>query len=344
MLKPICVRLPNWVGDACMALPALHMLRQAGFPLVLVGRAWARDLLAGLEPAEFVPVEGRWRKDAQRLRGVLQPCQRRKGLLPAGPFKGICFPDSISSALIFRLAGVRAGGYRDEGRSLLLKWPVSKLRGEVHVVQSYYHLARTVVMKWGLPASIPEQPGPALDLPLTTGHVQAARTTLERSGLTQPFVLLSPTATGLHRGRVKSWQHYDVLARHLLAAGWPVAMCPPPNEVDAARAAVPSAQVLPALPLGAYAALTRQAALVICNDSGTSHIAAAAQSRQLTLFGVTRPTRTGPWSASASCLGSDGQWPTLDAVAERAETLLREAGFNAAASATPAAPAPPPRR
>jgi len=165
-----------------------------------------------------------------------------------------------------------------------------------------------------------------MSVPLTSGHMQAAQATLERSGLTQPFVLLSPTATGLHRGRVKSWAHYEELSQRLLAAGWPVAICPPPNEVDTARAAVPSAQLLPALPLGAYAALTQRASLVICNDSGTSHIAAAAQSRQLTLFGVTRPGRTAPWSPNASWLGDEGSWPTLDAVFERAIELLKQHG------------------
>src|SRR5690606_24729104 len=109
----------------------------------------------------------------------------------------------------------------------------------------------------------------------------------------------------------------------LKAAGWAVAMCPPPSEVDSAREAVPSAHVLPSLPLGAYAALTRLAALVICNDSGTSHVAAAAESRQLTLFGVTNPQRTRPWSPHAVWLGEENRWPTLDEVSECALNILQ---------------------
>lgn len=325
MLKPICVRLPNWVGDACMSLPALHMLSNAGYPLVLVGRPWARDLLAGLEPREFVAVQGPLRRDAAQLRDVIRAVRGRHGATTATPCKGICLPDSISSALVFRLAGIQTGGYRDDGRSLLLKWPVSKPRPRGHAVESYYHLTRAILRKWQVPATLPAQPGAALNLPLTSGHRQAAQATLERYNLyRKPFVLISPTATGLHKGRVKSWPHYEALSRHLIQQGWPVVMCPPPNEVDTAREAAPSAMVLPALPLGGYAALTRHAALVICNDSGTSHVAAAVQSRQLTLFGVTDPQRTRPWSPAAVLLGQDGAWPSLEDVAERALALLRQ--------------------
>ncbi len=74
--------------------------------------------------------------------------------------------------------------------------------------------------------------------------------------------------------------------------------------------------------LGAYAALTTRAALVICNDSGVSHVAAAAGARQITLFGVTQRDRTGPWSAAARCLGSDQGWPELEEVAQNAYAML----------------------
>lgn len=295
-----------------MALPALHLLRQVGYPLILVGRPWAKDLLAGLEPTEFIALQGPLRRDAGLLRSTLQAGK-------AGHVAGLCFPDSLSSALVFRWAGVRTAGYRDDGRSLLLSWPIAKPRQPMHVVQSYFYLARTALQHWGVGHGLPEQPPATLDLPLLSAHEQAARSAMERAGLTQGrFVLLSPTATGLHKGRVKAWGHYQALAQHLQGRGWAVAVCPPPQEIDAARQAVPTALVIPSLPLGAYAALTRLAALVVCNDSGTSHVAAAAGSHQITLFGVTQPQRTGPWSPQAVCLGNDAQWPTLEHVADTA--------------------------
>ena len=94
-------------------------------------------------------------------------------------------------------------------------------------------------------------------------------------------------------------------------------MCPPPAETDEARRNAPTAQLLPPLSLGAFAALTARSALVICNDSGVSHVAAAASARQLTLFGVTRPGRTGPWSPRAVCVGAEDAWPPEDEVERR---------------------------
>ncbi|MGE4335175.1 MAG: glycosyltransferase family 9 protein [Pigmentiphaga sp.] len=305
-----------------MALPALHLLSRAGYSLVLVGRPWARDLLAGLPHTDFIALEGPLRRDAQRLRDALHPGGKGLGT----PYRGICFPDSLSSAMVFRMAGVRAGGYRDDGRSLLLGWPIGKPKGDLHLVESYHYLAKSVLQRWGHQACLSAKPPPTLDLPSTSAHERAAATLLERAGLRpHGFVLLSPTATGRHRGRVKAWAHYDELARALQNDGWPVAICPPPQEIDAAHQAAPTAQVLAALPLGAFAALTQKAALVVCNDSGTSHVAAAAGSRQITLFGVTRPERTGPWSPNALCLGNEDQWPEPQIVIEHARQLLAQA-------------------
>ncbi|WP_262356629.1 glycosyltransferase family 9 protein, partial [Bordetella pertussis] len=45
-------------------------------------------------------------------------------------------------------------------------------------------------------------------------------------------------------------------------------------EVAEARRNAPSATLLPPLGLGAFAALAQRAALVVCNDSGVSHVAA----------------------------------------------------------------------
>ncbi|SAI33501.1 heptosyltransferase II [Bordetella ansorpii] len=314
------LRLPNWVGDVCMSLPSLRLLQATGVPLVLCARPWARDLLAGISTQDFLPMSGKWKADRATV------AAHRRGLgARARNARGLLLPDSLSSAAVFRLAGVAGAGYRDDGRSVLLRWPVAKPTASLHAVQSWYHLSRTALGLWNLPQG-PAEPGPTLDLPLTEAHRQAAQAALQDSGLAgRPMVLIAPTATGLHRGRVKVWPEFDALTRALQADGHAVAMCPPPAEAEQARRNAPTAQRLPPLSLGAFAALARQAALVVCNDSGVSHIAAAVGARQLTLFGVTQPERTGPWSPTASCLGSDGNWPPPDAVRTQVLRLLASA-------------------
>ena len=45
--RPLIVRLRNWVGDTTLSVPTLQRLQDAGYALQLVGKGWARDLLAG---------------------------------------------------------------------------------------------------------------------------------------------------------------------------------------------------------------------------------------------------------------------------------------------------------
>src|SRR5690606_11121009 len=125
-----------------------------------------------------------------------------------------------------------------------------------------------------------------------------------------------------HKGRIKVWQGFDSLTQSLQARGYPVLMAPPQAERAAAQAAAPTAQCLPSMSLGAFAVLTRLAALSICNDSGVSHVSAAAGARQITLFGVTDPARTGPWSPHAVRLGRLGAWPAAPDVLSTALSLL----------------------
>jgi heptosyltransferase-2 len=289
-----------------MCLPSLAMASASGLPLVVCARPWARDLLAGMPSHDFIPMRGKLLEDRAAV------AKHRRTNDP--DVRGIIMPNSFSSAAVFRLAGIPSAGYRDHRPSPLLRWPIDKPQIAMHAVRAWYHLALRALEIWQLPSGPPEPPA-ELALPLTRAHETDAQLSMHTAGLRpKQFVLIAPTATGLHKGRVKVWSHFDALTRSLQADGVVVAMCPPDNEIDEARKNAPTALLVPALGLGAFAALTRQASLVVCNDSGVSHIAAAAGSRQLTLFGVTSPDRTGPWSPHAMCLGSDNHWPDLNGV------------------------------
>ncbi|NYT38473.1 heptosyltransferase [Allopusillimonas soli] len=322
-LSAIYVRFPNWIGDLCMSLPSLHTLLDTGVPLVACARPWARDLLAAYALDGHIDMKGRWREDRAAVNAWRKKAQH------AHPH-GLLLPDSLSSAMVFKFGGVPSAGYRDDGRSLILRWPVKKPGGGLHAVQSWHYVTTQALHRWGLPAS----PLPAqrrLGLRLAPRHHQEAQAAMAQAGLRgERFILIAPTATGLHHGKVKVWPYFDALTRVLQDQGHVVAMCPPASEQAAAREAAPTAQCLPSLNLGAFATLTRHASLVICNDSGVSHLAAAAGARQLTLFGVTQPERTGPWSDTAQCLGSAHAWPNLDQVLTQLQSILPPAAQSTA--------------
>lgn len=308
------VRLPNWVGDVCMCLPALKLLESSGVPYAVSARPWARDLLSGLPLLDFVPATGKYLTDLKMLRQWHRHHPEIK--------RAVLMPDSFSTAFIFKLAGFDTVGYRDDGRSLLLKWPINKPIPRPHAVQSWFGLTREAFRAWGInPAQ--SEPDKHLGLSFTQAHLDQASQAVLKSGLElNNFVLIAPTAVGRHHGQIKVWSHFDPLTRALQQKGIRVAMCPPPAEKEDATAAAPTAEVLPALGPGAFSALTRLARLVICNDSGASHLSAAAGARQCTLFGVTDPARTGPWTPNSVNLGQNGHWPAVDTVISSVQQIL----------------------
>lgn len=298
-----------------MSLPSLHALLETHIPVVVCARPWARDLLSAYPLAGFVEMKGRWREDRAAVN------THKKRARYAHP-RGLLLPDSLSSAMVFKFAGVPSAGYRDDGRSLILRWPVRKPSHGLHAVESWHYVTAQTLRRWGLPAAQLEN-GRKLDLQLSPQQLEDGHRAMSEAGLEEGrFILIAPTATGLHRGKIKVWPHFDTLTRLLQGQGYSVVMCPPPGETAEAKKNAPTASLIPSLKLGAFATLTRLAGLVLCNDSGVSHVAAAAGARQLTLFGVTQRERTGPWSETATGLGSAHGWPSLDQVSETVRALL----------------------
>jgi heptosyltransferase-2 len=97
---------------------------------------------------------------------------------------------------------------------------------------------------------------------------------------------------------------------------------PGPKETATVRAAVPDALVLPESDVATFAAVLAGAALVVANDSGAGHVAAAVGAPLVSVFGVTDPTRTRPWSTRARLLGSADGWPRYEDVADAVRKVL----------------------
>ena len=302
-VAPLIIRLPNWVGDVCMALPAITALVDAGHSVVAVGKGWSSDLLAG-HPGircERLP-SGLWQ--ARRfLRELATSLDRPRGLL---------LTNSLGSALQFRLAGISACGHAGEGRSPLLGRAVSRPRGG-HEVQTFWRLARETD-HWLGNHHIPEHPPAHLGLRLHDRHRIAADQALASAGIVGDYVVLAPLAAGTIGGRSKIWPGFPLLCRLLREAGHTVVACPGPGEDAACAAALPGGILLPGLSLGAYAAVCARARITVANDSGPMHLAAAVDAPVIGLFGVADPGRTRPWSPGGIALGNAQGWPTVEDV------------------------------
>ena len=300
----VLCRLPNHVGDCCMTLPALRLLEASGFTPMLTGKRWAEDLMSGMS-WRFDPIEGHVTEDLQRIRYI----SNHLGPRPLG----LLFPNSFSSALLFSIGRIRNAGFPTDGRRLLLEKVVEE-PAPMHEVERFFRLAHGAIKAWGgTPAwdEVPEE----LGMKLLARHEAAARNLMTQYNIPEKFVLLAPIARGLHHGKEKQWKHFNELCTPLREKGLEPIIFPSVREEEANKKACPDATILPPTTLGNYAALAKRAQLVIANDSGISHVAAAVGTKQITLLGVTDPERTRPWNQHAICLGNSVEgWPTIEAV------------------------------
>jgi heptosyltransferase II len=303
--RPLIVRLRNWVGDVTLGLPALQRLADAGYDLQLVGKGWARELLAG--HGWPVHVLGKTlAARVQQLRELKRSALRQDPGL-ARRLNAVCFPYSFSSALDFRLAGLRAIGHAHEGRSLLLSRSLLRPQG-VHELQVYWHMGQALL---GI-----DQPPPArIGLRLAAHHIEQALALRNAHGIEAGCIVICPFAGGTWSGQDKTWPAFaHFAARELPAFGRTVVICPGPGEEAAAHEHFASARVLSGVGLGVYAALLKDAAVMISNDTGPGHIAAAVGTPVLSVLGPSDPQQWRAWGPNVRLLQGNGGWPGLPQV------------------------------
>ena len=299
-LRPLIVRLRNWVGDVTLGVPTLQRLEAAGYSLRLVGKGWARELLAG----HGWPVQVLGKTLPER---VLQLRDMRAQARQDDPGFGrrlnaLCFPYSFSSALDFRLAGLRALGHAYEGRGALLGRSVTR-PAAVHELAVYWHLGNCLL---GAEAPLPAR----ISLAVSSRHRAQAAALCAQHGIEAGSVVICPFAGGTWAGQDKTWPAFaDFVAQRLPRFGRRVLVLPGPGEEVLARTQFPSATLLAGVDLGTYAALLQQAAVMISNDTGPGHIAAAVGTPLISVMGPSDPALWRPWGPDVQVLGGVGGWP-----------------------------------
>jgi heptosyltransferase-2 len=208
----------------------------------------------------------------------------------------VIFPRSFSSALIVFLAGIpRRIGYKSEGRAPLLTERIDCPAELLSRHRMYYYLH--------LIEPLGSYPSPSLpSLSLNGRQERWADTFLSRTGLKGTVLVgLNPGAT---YGEAKCWpsERFAELGRRLIreqGASILIFGSSRPRE-EALNATIAEGIGEGCLNLSGrtslleLAALLRRCRLLVTNDTGTMHIAAAVGTRVVAIFGPTDPRTTYP--------------------------------------------------
>lgn len=311
--------LPTWVGDTVMATPTLRALRGI-YPeahITYLANRNARAMVDGSPWYDRVmTVRARGRGDGgekskrtswrRRFISLSRRLRRREYDM------AVLLPNSFRIALLARRARIpRRVGYDRDGRGVLLTDRLLPMRHAgkyvpVSAVQYYLGLARYLGAS---SASATLQLFTRAEDDREAGNLLADAGLADQSG---PLILLNPGAS--NHGEAKLWpaERYGALADRLIERhGAAILLNGAPRErpiLDAVHAA--AKHPLIDLPrrgsnLTLLKSLMRRCRLVVTNDTGPRHIAAAMGTPVVSLFGPTDP-----------------QWAAIDFPLER---LIRHA-------------------
>jgi heptosyltransferase-2 len=300
-MRRILVVGPSWVGDTVLAQPLFKLLhaRHANLALDVLAPRWTFSLL------ERMP-EVRRAIENPFAHGDLKLGERRRlgrALGAEGYDQAIVLPNTFKSALVPFFAGIRTRtGYIGELRHWILN-DARRLDPErlPQMAQRYAALG------------LPRGEAPRLPLPTLALRVDesARRALLARLGLDRgrPAAVLAP---GAEYGPAKRWpaRYFGELAQGLSAHGCAVWLIGSQNDRQAgAEIERHSGGVCRNLcgetTLAEAIDLLASAALVVSNDSGLMHVAAALGKPLIALYGSSSPAYTPPLSPNARILKLD---------------------------------------
>jgi ADP-heptose:LPS heptosyltransferase len=284
------LRARTGLGDLLCGVPALRALR-ARLPGAHVALITFAEMAPVVERQrqyvdELLPFPG-WPGIPERpprhgeIEAFLAGCRARRFDLAVQMYGGRRAANAVVERLgARRTAGFFAAGTRPEPPAdRFLPYPV-----DCHEVDR--HLALMSLL--GAPPA-----GRQLEFPIEPDDEHAAEGIRARHGL-RDYVAVHPGATSSSR----RWppERFAVVGDALAADGLDVAVTGVAGEkrttgavVDAMRA--PAADLCAATSLGAFAALLRDARLVVCSDTGAAHVAAATGTPAVVAFLSGDPVR-----------------------------------------------------
>jgi heptosyltransferase-2 len=280
----LLVRAPNWLGDVVLSLPAVRDLRQ-NFPasrLEVLARPAVAEIYRAVAEVDEVRESRGPAPDAAALRGVFDAA--------------VLLPNSLASALAVWRAGIpERWGYATDGRGPLLTRRArvaADVRGRSEV---YYYRA----MLAGIGLRVSASPDASLACP--EAWAARGRALLGSDG---PWVGLNP---GAFYGTAKRWmpeRHAAVAELVGRRTGLPVAIVGGPGERPLAEWIAAGMRTKPRVlsgdtSLAELVGVLSRLRLLITNDSGPMHVAAALGVPVLAVFGSTDWRETAPFASGA---------------------------------------------
>jgi lipopolysaccharide heptosyltransferase II len=267
-----------------MAQPLLARLRERrpGARLEVLAAPWVAPVARRMPEVDEV-IEADLRHGALQL-GARWRLARR--LRARAYTEALVLPNSWKSALVPFFAGIPVRtGYVGEARFGLLNLRHANSGAGTPMAAHYARLA--------------ESPGAELPLPLPDtcldSPARSVARTREKFKLPSRYCVLCP---GAEYGPAKRWPYFAELAPRLEI---PVVLLGAPRDAEAC-AGIAGTNLAGRTTLEEAIDLLAGAALVVSNDSGLMHVAAALGRPLVALFGSSSPERTPPRSPRARVL------------------------------------------
>ena len=301
----LVVRAPNWIGDAVMCEPALRGLRSL-FPaaeLTMLARPTIAELFTAYSGLDLVLVYD----DKVTHAGITGKWSLAGSLRRHNFDLAILFQNAFEAAFIAWLAGIpRRYGYATDGRVLFLTEPVAVPHRDmpVHQVEYYWNMLKPL----GLSGAVP----------LPTLHVSADEDRMADARLASAGIDSSDLIIGVNPGstygRAKRWlpERFADVARQLVErlekeerAHVAVALFGARGEESlgkdiASRIDSRSIVLSGATSIRELMAMIKRCRLLITNDTGPMHIAAAFGVPIVAVFGPTDSRTTAPYRQERS--------------------------------------------
>lgn len=301
MIKKILVVAPSWVGDTMLIHPMLVRLKQRHPDCLIdvLAPPWTEELLRQMPEVNETLTN-------QFPHGALQLAARfslGRQLRDRHYDQAIVLPNSLKSALIPFFAGIpiRTGFVGEMRYGLLNDSRKLDKRALPLMVERFAQLA--------------ESRGDAISRPLPQPRLVVStaqrQLVLDKFGLTlsQPVAVFCP---GAEYGPAKRWPipYFAELAQHLQQQGYMVWIVGSPKDQETgdkivALGNLSTRNLCGSTNLAEAIALLDCADLVVSNDSGLMHLAAALDRPMLALYGSSSPGFTPPLSQKAQILKID---------------------------------------